>query len=334
MTETAAKESHVIGQSYPKSKSLVVAFFLALVVALLPMLLYIAQEFYSPPLTPRVEAGRLAGEIDRLLQQRMTQTFTISAFPSIRAFAASLPPERSQRMAVAMNELQAWVAADDQVREVFVVDKAGNPIGATGTAMKSGWANRSFVQQALQGRLAASGIVHEQNEFSQYYSAPVLDNRREIAGALVLRVAAQELWGAVSAAGDPSLGRYAVLIDENGVRLADGGDAARNLTALGSLAVEVQTRILGEQTYGAQQTPMRWTNYGRAQELVAANNVGLIQASDLEVSALGVRRLDNRPWTVLYVAQGPVLTDILSRLFAPLAVALAGALVIGLWAKW
>ena len=71
-----------------------------------------------------------------------------------------------------------------------------------------------------------------------------------------------------------------------------------------------------------------------AQELVAANNVGLIQASDLNVPALGVRRLENRPWTVLYVAQGPVLTDLFVRLLAPLAVALAGALVIGLWAKW
>ncbi len=312
-------------------RSFILKFVVLLVAALLPLGVLLAVEVLNPPPAPQQKANRVAAEVDRLLKLRMSEVFTLAALPSARAYAASDPTDRVTRAPVAMNELQAFVTSDTEVREAFIVDTQGNALLGTGDAVKTTWGARTFVKRALAGQLDASPIVHEMNEFSQYYSAPILDNRGDIAGALVSRVAAQELWAVVNGAGDAASGEYAVLVDENGVRLADGGDMARNLVALAPLGADVQSRILQEQTYGTQVTVIRTTQFSRAQEIVSKGAPEGLQPGDLGVRALAIRRLSTRPWVVLYVLTPPSLRDWLIRLLPPV---LAAIVVVGLVALW
>jgi C4-dicarboxylate-specific signal transduction histidine kinase len=314
-----------MNMSPTKSRSFVIRFGVVLLAALLPLALLVGLEMLAAPPPPSPQASRIANELDRLLQIRLRETFTIAAFPSLRAFAASDAATRAQRATIALNELQAWVAADSPLREAFVVDTQGKVILTTGKSWNQDWSTRNFIKAALAGKLDISPPAHDVNEFSQYYAAPILDNRDNVAGALVARIAAQELWEGVNAASDPTGGSFAVLVDENGVRLADGGDPSQNLVALAPLTAEEQTRVIKEQTYGAQVTLVRTTNLNRAAGLIRSGSLDLLAPRDLGVGALGAQRLTTKPWTVLILAPAPSITQTLSRFYLPLLAALLGA---------
>ncbi|MCC7162859.1 MAG: cache domain-containing protein [Anaerolineae bacterium] len=300
---------------------------LLLVVAVVPASLAVAL---SPPPAPDLEeiAERTANELDRLIQLRMQQVFTIAAFPSIRAYAASSPETRSQRAAVALNELQSWVSSDTDVREAFLTDAQGIVIMATREGWNSDVSARKFVQEALGGQLAVSPIAKDRGEFSTYYAAPVLNNSKEIAGALVVRVAAQEMWG-VTPHGD---GYSTILTDENGVRLDDSGMPAFRLTALGSLDVGRATDILNSQLYGAQQPQILSTGLEQAQEIVRRGALDELRPADLNAGRVGARRLVSKPWYVLLVAPQASFGEMMIKYAIPFGaavlMALGGALLL------
>jgi len=300
-----------------------VSFAIILLVALFPLVLLVATGWVRAPVAPQSEAVRLALELDRLLQLRLKETFTIASLPSIRVFASSTPVDRTQRLAVASNELQAWVAADTPLREAFVVDTQGVTILSTENDWGQNWSARAFIKQALAGKPDISPPSRDAGEMSQYYAAPILDATGNVAGALVARIEAQELWEPVSAASSGAT--YAVLVDENGVRLADGGDEARNLTALAPLTTDEQTRVLSEQTYGAQLTVLRMDRFTRAAQLIRTGALDSLSAADFGASALSVQPLTTKPWVVLVFSAVPAPADTLAHLALPLIVALLGA---------
>ena len=310
----------------PKFDSFPLTFALILLASLIPLGMLAVFGWVRPPVAPQAEADRLALELDRLLQLRLTETFTIASLPSIRVFAASDPNARTARLTVASNELQAWVAADKPLREAFIVDTNGVSILSTESDWGQSWSTRAFVKQALAGKLDVSAPSRDSGEMSQYYAAPILDANGQVAGALVARIEAQEFWEPVSAASSGQA--FAVLVDENGVRLADGGDASRNLTALAPLTTDEQLRLLTEQTYGAQLTVLRMGQLSHAAELIRSGAVESLRASDFGASAMSSQVLTTKPWVVLVFSASTWPGDIVSGLVEPfIAALLAAALV-------
>ncbi len=297
-----------------------------ILVALAPLATVVHLQSTAAPPELDAEAERVAGEIDRLLQLRMRQTFALAALPSLRGFAAADPSTRSQRGAVASNELHAWLAADPPVREVFIVDRQGHTLLTTGEDWQGDWSARAFIKNSLAGELDVSPPSRDVGEFSQYYSAPILDNGGNVAGALVARIAAQELWQVVRAAsvGDD---RAIVLSDENGVRLADGGDPARNLVAWAALTTEQQTRVVKEQTYGSQVAILPATNFRHAAQTLTAGSPDTLAPGDVGASKVGARRLTSKPWTVVVLSSSPTWMRTFSNLAVPLFAAIGGALL-------
>lgn len=312
-------------------RSFAVRFGVCLMVALVPLAI---QLFTSPPASnPRAQAVRLARELDRLLQIRLREVFTIAAFPSMRAYAASDPAARAQRAAVALNEMQAWVAADPQVREVFIVDLQASMLLGTGKVdRRAAWGVRRFIKNALAGQLDVSAPSRDGGEFSQYYVAPILNNGGEVAGALVVRVAAQEMWEVFDNAGGES--NFAVLVDENGVRLAESGDAKRTLVAFAPLTVEQQARLLSERTYGAEVTSIPTTNFVRAQALLTAGALDQLTPADFGAEALGAQRLLAKPWYVIVLDTRPSFARIVQSISAPLIGAVVAALLAIVLMSW
>lgn len=287
--------------------------------AFLPLISYIglAPE-WSADLSST--AQHLAAEYDRLLTLRRRQVFSFAALPSIRAFAATTPETRAGRAAIALNELQSWVASDRSVRQVSIVDSRGFVTMTTLDGWNSNMSARRFVQEALAGELAVSPPSRDVGEFSTYYAAPILNNAGDIAGALVLRVAAQELWEVATR----SDAWYTVLADENGVRLDDSGDPARRLAAFGPLDDWRAARVAAEQTYGAELPEVRASDLTRAQAVLVQGARGPLTAEDFRASEVASRRLATKPWTVIVIAPAP--SEMLGRLAIPVAAALALAL--------
>lgn len=310
----------------PRSpRRFLILFAVIFITALLPLLLVFGMQVGSPQ-TLDSEALRVANEVDRLLQLRMREVFTLSAFPSTRAFASSTPDARAARAAVSLNELKAWVAADTNVREAFIVDPQGLVIMTTGEGWNVDWHNRAFVRQALAGKITVSAVAHDRGEFSIYYAAPILNNTRDIAGALAARLSAQELWDALP----HDTAWYTVLVDEQGIRLGDSSDPARRLTAFGLLTPTEKGRIVEEQTYGSETLTLRTDNYPRAQELLVSGALDSLHASDIGAPTLAARRLTSMPWSVLLIGNQPSETPPVLQLGITVLV----ALVLSLAAAW
>lgn len=268
-------------------------------------LLLLAAAFYLVGSGARatVEAERdlaaraqfLADALDRTLQWRMVEVFTFAALPSLRGFAASDEVARPARAAVAQSELQAIVAADPNVRAASIVDVTGKVVLTTDASMNVDWSERLFVREALAGHLHASVPARDFGEVSQYYSAPILDNAGNVAGALVVRVAAQELWSVFSTQTN------ATLVDEDGVRIADRSTLPQHFTALVPLAPEVAARALIEKRYGAEIVQMRATNLPALAEAIKRENTIQIvyRDADAKIIHAATRRLTVNPWTVI-----------------------------------
>lgn len=304
-----------------RTRGFLLRFVLLLLVALIPLTLAVALYTPAAPNLKEI-AQRTANELDRLIQLRMQQVFTVAAFPSIRAYVSTSPETRSERAAIALDELQSWVASDTNVREALLTNAQGIVIMATREGWNSDVSTRQFVQEALKGQLAVSPVAKDRGEFSNYYAAPVLNNSQEIAGTLVIRVAAQEMWR-VTPVGQ---GYSAIVSDENGVRLDDSGTPAFRLLALGSLDTQRATNVLNSQLYGAQQPQIFGTGLEQAQALVTRGAIDELQPVDFRAGGLAAQRLLSKPWYVLILAPPRSVADMLAQYAVPLGAAVLLAL--------
>lgn len=272
-------------------------------------------------LTQRAQLA--ADSVDRTLQQRMIGVFTLAALPSLRSLAASDEIDRQVRLPAARAELAAIVAADPNVRAASIIDLTGKVIVATDATMNENWGDRVFAQQAFRGQLYASVPVREFGEISQYYSAPLLNNSREVAGALVLRVAVQELWAAFDNLTD------VLLVDEKGVRIADTSAKPQTFVALEPLSADVMASAYRDKIYGPETTQIRSTSLT---DLAAAVRRQLSHVTYRDGQGQTIHaaldRLRTNSWTaIVLVSEDSILAPVRDTLWTELGIALVSAFI-------
>jgi hypothetical protein len=240
-------------------------------------------------------AQAVSQALDHTLELRMVEVFTLSALPSIRGFAASDETARPARTAVALSELQSIVAADPNVRAASITDENGTVILTTDNTMKAEKGQRVFVREALAGHLHASVPAREFGEISQYFSAPILNNARTVAGVLFIRVAVQEMWDLLNAQGN------VLVVDSDGVRVADHSASPQPFVALAPLPAQTTAQILGESRYGVETTQIRATNLTElANAAKSAKPTSVTYHDDKgQVSYGAIRPMEMNPWKVI-----------------------------------
>ncbi len=276
-------------------------------------------------------ARTLAHAIDRTLEWRMGQVFTFAALPSFRGFATADENTIALRKAIALNELKAIVAADPAVRAASIVDASGTVALTTDGSMNVFWGDRAFVQEALAGHLFGSVPARDFGETVQYYSAPILDNRGEVSGALVVRVAAGELWGV---AASPS---NSFLVDENGVRIADWSPNPQILVALVPLAPQTAAGAMAEKRYGAEQAQIPATNLAPlAADISRESKAFTFRDAAGQNNRAAIQRLTTYPWTaVVFSSEDSIFSFEVTELLGTLgfsAMAVAGVALV--WAAF
>ncbi|MBI5651717.1 MAG: cache domain-containing protein [Chloroflexi bacterium] len=320
-----------------RSRNAVGLFFAALVIGSVALNALIFQLYADHRTRALADADRdliaraefLADSVGRTLNTRLLQTFTFAALPSLRAFAASDETQRVTRGAVAREELRALVAADDTLRAATIVDAFGIVAMTTDNSMLADWSERAFVRDALRGHLHASVLARDFGEYVQYYSAPILNNAGDVAGALVIRVAAQELWAAVGA------DQNVLLVDEDGVRLADRTSQPQLFVALAPLSAEQMTRAFSQRRYGAEITQIRATNLGELRDQIARGSAKPIvfRDADGKTKHAGIARLRLNFWSVVVLANEDEVSaparDTLRDLILVAGLSLVIALVLG-----
>ncbi len=239
-------------------------------------------------------AQLVATAVDRVLEWRTFEILTFVALPSLRGFAASDETARPSRTAIALAELQAIVAADPNIRSAAITNQAGYVILATDATMNSDWSNRVFVREALAGHLYGSPTARESGQVSQYYSGPLVDNAGQVAGALVMRVAIQEMWDILK--DQPNVW----IVDENGVKIADSSDKPKLFSSLVPLSGDVAADMAAEERYGNEVEQIRSANMGDlAKAIQKRDKEGIFRDTDGQVIHAAIRPLKNNPWTVV-----------------------------------
>lgn len=240
-------------------------------------------------------AQLLAVVLDHTLQARMTETLGLAALPSLRGFVASDDLTRAQRAALAQSELQALVAADPNVRAMSIVDGIGQVILTTDGSMGATWSERIFVREALAGHLHASVPARDFREISQYYGAPIIDNAGNVAGALVVRVAVQEFWDVLSSQTN------VLVVDDNGVRIADRSKAPQVFVAVTPLSSDAALSMLVERRYGAETNQIRATNLPALGDQIKRRTDATFAYRDTNGRTVhaATRHLAINPWSVI-----------------------------------
>lgn len=279
-------------------------------------------------------AQLIADTVDQMLQWRMTEVFTFAALPSLRGFAASDDAARPARIATALVELKAIVAADQNIRAVSVVDPFGVVILTTDGSMNANWGDRVFVREALAGHLYASVPSRDFGEVSQYYSAPIIDNAGNVAAELVMRVSAQELWNTLD------LPPEAMLVDENGVRIVDRTSTPQTFVALAPLAPEVAARVLVEKRYGVEVTQVPATRLAALTDAIRQTKSGTLSYQNVDGKTVraATQRMSIYPWTVIVFQDAETLLaparDALIGAVGVSGLALVAGVFLGIAFRW
>lgn len=242
-----------------------------------------------------IRAQFTSDALDHTLQLRMIETFTFAALPSLRGFAAADDLDRPARAVVAQAEIQSIAAADPNVRAVAVTDSSGRVILATDGSMNAHWSERVYVREALAGHLYASAPSRDLGEISHYCAAPLLDNAGEIAGALVVRISAQDMWNVLASQSDT------LVVDENGVRIADRSGAPQTFVALAPITPTLSARLIAEKHYGADVTQIRATALTELASVVGHSREAPFAYHDPNGQTVyaAARTMVTNPWTVI-----------------------------------
>ncbi|MBI5304318.1 MAG: cache domain-containing protein [Chloroflexi bacterium] len=274
-------------------------------------------------------AAFIADAVDRTLQARMIETFTFAALPSLRAFAASDTVGRLTRGPVAREELRAIVAADDHIRAASIVDVNGRVAMTTDDSMLADWGERAFVREPMRGQLFASVPARDFGEISTYYGAPILNNAGDVAGALVLRISAEELGSTLGTFTD------VLLVDDDGVRVVDHTTKPQTFVVLAPMTADAMTRALAQRKYGAEVTQIRATNLALLRdEISRGRSTPIVYAeADGKTIHAGTRRLRTNSWTVVVLQSESAMVesarDTLAAMIIVAALSILTALPLG-----
>jgi C4-dicarboxylate-specific signal transduction histidine kinase len=227
---------------------------------------------------------------------------TLAALPSLRAFVASDESARPARLAVAQSELQAIVSSDDNLRAATIVGANGVVVLTTDDSMNADWSARAFVREGLLGHLYASAPTRDGGETSQYYAAPLIDNFGNVAGALVLRIAAQEMLNGFYLLGN------VLILDENNVRIVDTTPLPQLYAAITPLSGDTLARLLAERHYGADVALLRVVPFPELLSQIQPHRAAqtILRDPNSVTYLAAIQPLAINPWSIVFLTRDDV----------------------------
>jgi C4-dicarboxylate-specific signal transduction histidine kinase len=160
----------------------------------------------------------------------------------------------------------------------------------------------------MMGHLHASA-PRDFDSVSEYFSA-ILDNAGKVEGVLVVRVAVEEFWSLLPNVLD------ILVLDENGVRIADSTMTPRIFAAIAPLSNESMVRVLGEKRYGAEIVQIPVSPLPVLASQLKANNT-FISFPDSSGNSMraALRKVGTNPWTVVAMIREDAILATINETF-------------------
>lgn len=206
---------------------------------------------------------------------------------------------------------------------------------------------RPYFTEALKGEsyISDPSVSVVSNQPAIFYSAPIKDDRGNVLGVVRSRLNLDGLWTLVEKDnGIAGTGSYSMLLDENGIRLADSSSKGNRTTiqetllfrAIAPLPAQVEKTLIDEQRFGkTSQNGVQVVPVPEIAQHVASGDKSVFTTrSDLNntLNQAVIASLSNKPWR--YVITAPTATytapaDSVTQ-FGQVAAIILGIVAIGL----
>jgi signal transduction histidine kinase/CheY-like chemotaxis protein len=291
-------------------------------------------------------ADQLAAEIDGWHRLHAAAARRIPTFPRIRAYLAAPPESKALEAERVLASLRVASDSDPDVRAILLLDRSGRvELGTDSLAVGVDLAGYSYARPGTAERTVISPrfvtLPFGAPEPLVAYASPTLSATGEQVGLVMVYVRAEALWRIVNAANERAgPGSYAVVLDEDGIRLAHGLRPDFVFHPTGPLAPALIEQIVRERAFGAETAARLGKIIGRPEQHAAARADALPSRATLDRSissatglmTLGVsRRASQVPWTVVVRVPEDVLLGPLDRLSAAMLVLAAAAGGLAFW---
>jgi putative methionine-R-sulfoxide reductase with GAF domain len=316
---------------FPLSTKLVVTF-LAIVLVPLTVISYLNDRTTRNALTEQANQALLGSavqtslSIDAFINANLDDLRTEALLPDFIEYLRLPAEERDNNPERGQEILE--ILANFRIRDLnyidsyALLDQNGIDIADTLTAdIGLDKSNRDYFRTPLESGLPYVSPVRNSpttDGLSIYFSAPVRSQAGEIVGVLRARYNAAVLQQLISQnsglVGDDS---FAVLVDEYGIRLADGHEpelVARPLAPIQDAALAAQ--LVEEGRLQVEETGGVTSQLFNFQERIAAGADGVVfsgaahtgESDDEEhTDQIGLARLETRPWTVAFAQPQEIL---------------------------
>ncbi len=290
--------------------------FLVVSLAPLAVLAYLDQRATFEALTTNTKqalyaaAKQTASRIDAFIQANMDTVRTDSMLPEFQEFLGMKPdsPEYAVKLRRVLNILGSLRRRDmSAITSFALLDKDGVDVADTfGLDIGLNKSQRDYFEVPLRTGLpyvSSVSVAGVSNLPSLYFSSPVRADSGEILGVLRIRYNASVLQSILGRErgiiGEDS---FAVLVDENLVRLADGARPDYVLTPVAALPPSQRESLLRERRIVREPSPPflpafeRGLAEGRAQPFFLAN----LYVPNGKPNQNAVAPLDAKPWFLVF----------------------------------
>ena len=261
-----------------------------------------------------LDAQIVTNAIDTWHYQRWHDLEVIASLPAVQRVvrAGNVTTADPNDVRVAQDAVDALAVNSPEIESVALVEPRQAEFFITSDARTLGIKSpqRDYVQAALKGSLFVTGVTISTttNRPAIFHSAPIIDERGEVVGVIRSRSNLDQVTAAVQQArGRVGTGGTGVLLDANGLVIANGVDADWLLRPVGPIKPEVeQALITGSQWGTSLVAPSPVGDTALAGAVGATVRFGFAWNVGGEPYEAMVQPLTATNWT--YVAAEPVST--------------------------
>lgn len=295
----------------------------------------------------RATSQSTAERIDDALTDGLQYAIVSARLPEIVRYMKT--PTDATARATALNTLKTLTAKSPDYETVALVDRGGTIILSSADAdIGTNMAVREYFVEALAGNANISDplISLVTNKPVQVFASPVKDEQGNVLGIIRARLSLATLQRFVeSDLGVEGPGSFAMLLDENGIRLADSRSKTDKsildkllYRAIAPLPAEVDKQLVAEQRFGrSAATKVEVLPLSELATAITNKQVSGIDTKvdlDNQPYRAAYSNLTYKPWRYVLVAPASTFTEVADRtvfmVIAASLIALVAAFILAL----
>lgn len=158
--------------------------------------------------------------------------------------------------------------------QVFVLDTKGDVVASNvGSMSRNNYARRDFFTEAMKGVTYVSEPNMEKGKGYIYYSTPMVNNKKDIYGVLIMRTHAEDIWNLIEEEKSAITGGViCVLTDRYGVRIGHSTDRRLLFKSWVKLDNKIKRKLKKEQHYGEDIKEIGSTNIPEVSDVLMRKN--------------------------------------------------------------